>query len=402
MMLSNSSDFSGSAWEPYVTTKSWTLPAGSGEKRVYVKFKDSAGNVSAIYSDTITLDTTAPELEWHTSTGETRTFSFDTVDNSTTSSISSDNLYTEDTLPTFTFTKAGDSTSGVDRYQILLQKEGSEGFSLYIDNIPPDKPGSGDDTSDKTRENDERYIYYGENDSLKVHSKKESDRLPPGAYKFKVRVYDRTGNYTDSPEKILRIKSHSAVFSTHEGDVSFPLTLLTVGEKSNLNITSLDVNSIPKTLSIYSLTPTFYGIANGGATVYLELFKERFDPSINGIRKETFLKKETTVNGESRYGMNLTPEDGLTPGTYLVHLMAQNDQKDYVELPEFALKVGAYTYPTSPVLGVSDERQETEGDTSQKPTVRPTQLPLRIPKSSSAPTPTPSPKTCILFDLVCW
>jgi hypothetical protein len=173
-----------------------------------------------------------------------------------------------------------------------------------------------------------------------------------------------------------------------------------LGEKINLNIKSLDGNSIPQSLSISSLTPTFYGIANSGATVYLELLTERFDPSVNTIRKETFLKKETIVNGESRYGINLTTDDALTPGSYFVHLVAQNEQKDYVELPEFTLKVGAYTSPTSPVLGVSDEHTETDEDSSQQPTVQPTKPPSRIRKPSSVLTPTP--KKCILFDLVCW
>jgi hypothetical protein len=46
-------------WEPYATSKPWTLPSGDGTKTVYVRFKDSAGNVST-YSDTIILDTTPP------------------------------------------------------------------------------------------------------------------------------------------------------------------------------------------------------------------------------------------------------------------------------------------------------------------------------------------------------
>lgn len=51
-----------SAAEAYATLKSWTLASGDGTKTVYVKFKDSAGNWSAAFSDTIILDTTAPAL----------------------------------------------------------------------------------------------------------------------------------------------------------------------------------------------------------------------------------------------------------------------------------------------------------------------------------------------------
>jgi hypothetical protein len=48
------------AWEAYSTSKSWTLTSGDGTKTVYVKFKDSAGNPSPAYSDSIILDTTPP------------------------------------------------------------------------------------------------------------------------------------------------------------------------------------------------------------------------------------------------------------------------------------------------------------------------------------------------------
>ena len=47
--------------ETYATSKTWTLSSGDGTKTVYAKFKDTAGNWSTAYSDTITLDTTAPD-----------------------------------------------------------------------------------------------------------------------------------------------------------------------------------------------------------------------------------------------------------------------------------------------------------------------------------------------------
>jgi type II secretory pathway pseudopilin PulG len=54
----------GATWAPlvaYNTTASWTLLSGDGTKTVYARFYDSGGTLySAIMSDTITLDTTAP------------------------------------------------------------------------------------------------------------------------------------------------------------------------------------------------------------------------------------------------------------------------------------------------------------------------------------------------------
>ncbi|MDD5428580.1 MAG: glucoamylase family protein [Candidatus Omnitrophica bacterium] len=53
------------AWsdpETYNKIKSWTLTPGDGAKTVYVKFSDNAGNWSGAYSDSITLDTTPPDI----------------------------------------------------------------------------------------------------------------------------------------------------------------------------------------------------------------------------------------------------------------------------------------------------------------------------------------------------
>ncbi|PIP17005.1 MAG: hypothetical protein COX44_02290, partial [Candidatus Portnoybacteria bacterium CG23_combo_of_CG06-09_8_20_14_all_37_13] len=60
MAISNSPDFAGISWEPYQTTKKWTLTKGDGKKTVYAKFRSPDGGVSQVVSDSIILDTTAP------------------------------------------------------------------------------------------------------------------------------------------------------------------------------------------------------------------------------------------------------------------------------------------------------------------------------------------------------
>lgn len=47
-------------WEPYNTSRSWTLSSGDGTKTVWTQFRDVADNVSQC-TDTITLDTQAPQ-----------------------------------------------------------------------------------------------------------------------------------------------------------------------------------------------------------------------------------------------------------------------------------------------------------------------------------------------------
>ncbi len=57
MMISNDSAFSGALWELSATSKyNWSLTTGTGTKTVYAKFRDFAGNISPVYSDTIVYD----------------------------------------------------------------------------------------------------------------------------------------------------------------------------------------------------------------------------------------------------------------------------------------------------------------------------------------------------------
>jgi len=56
VMLSNQQDFLLGSWASYEKTMSWTLPEKLGQQTVYAKFKDSAGLVSPVVSDSIILD----------------------------------------------------------------------------------------------------------------------------------------------------------------------------------------------------------------------------------------------------------------------------------------------------------------------------------------------------------
>jgi len=54
----------GTNWttRPYAASQAWTLPATNGTRTVYAKWKDAAGNWSAVKTDTIVLDTVAPTV----------------------------------------------------------------------------------------------------------------------------------------------------------------------------------------------------------------------------------------------------------------------------------------------------------------------------------------------------
>lgn len=58
-----------SSWESKISTKSWTLSHGEGSKTVYMQLRDTAGNISNTFSDTIVLDTTPPVVTGVTNNG---------------------------------------------------------------------------------------------------------------------------------------------------------------------------------------------------------------------------------------------------------------------------------------------------------------------------------------------
>jgi len=62
MSISNDGVFDTEGWETFSTHRDdWALPAITGTRKVYVKFKDKAGNESEIFSDTIELIIIAPD-----------------------------------------------------------------------------------------------------------------------------------------------------------------------------------------------------------------------------------------------------------------------------------------------------------------------------------------------------
>jgi hypothetical protein len=60
MQVSESSTFAGASWEAISASRAFELSAGDGVKTVYVRFRDTAGNTTGSYDDTIALDTTPP------------------------------------------------------------------------------------------------------------------------------------------------------------------------------------------------------------------------------------------------------------------------------------------------------------------------------------------------------
>src|SRR5690606_10348543 len=60
MQVSESASFAGASWEAAASSRAFELSAGDGVKTVYVRLRDTAGNATGSYNDTIWLDTTPP------------------------------------------------------------------------------------------------------------------------------------------------------------------------------------------------------------------------------------------------------------------------------------------------------------------------------------------------------
>ncbi len=61
MRLSNDGT-TWNAWENYAASKAWTLTTTDGVKTVYIQYRDTNSNASQSYTDSITLDRTAPVI----------------------------------------------------------------------------------------------------------------------------------------------------------------------------------------------------------------------------------------------------------------------------------------------------------------------------------------------------
>jgi len=155
MQFSNIGTAAWSEPEPYTVTKSWTLDGGDGLKSVYVRFKDSAGNWSAPYSDTITLDTVSPKASiTNPASGATVSGSVlvtvNTSDNIGVAKVefcldtSSNKMGSDDTAPyeflwdTVNVTN-GDHALVVIAYD-LAGNQKWQGQLITVSNIPPSAP----------------------------------------------------------------------------------------------------------------------------------------------------------------------------------------------------------------------------------------------------------------------
>jgi len=154
MIISNFADFSIAETMPFASTQSWTLLAGEGIKKVYVKFIDIPGNVSPVYSDTIILDITPPitsiNIETPTYSIENKiwitsstTIRLNTVDSGVIPSGVKTTLYQVDTgtwqifAESFTIQYEGAHILKYHSIDNAGNSEETNSISIFVDNTAP-------------------------------------------------------------------------------------------------------------------------------------------------------------------------------------------------------------------------------------------------------------------------
>lgn len=126
VVVGDTSGLAGRTWEtfPASGTMTWALSSGDGLKTVFAKFRDGAGNATAEYSATITLDSTAPAAGTVSlasgaaySSSRTVTLSVTSAESSPSIILSGDltapGTYTSATLPSSITLTTGDGLKAV-------------------------------------------------------------------------------------------------------------------------------------------------------------------------------------------------------------------------------------------------------------------------------------------------
>ncbi len=273
MKISNLPDLSDGSYEAFSSSKLWTLTTSDGTKTVYVQFKDTTGNESGAYTDTIVLDTTAPN-----------NFELQSPE---------ENSYTNNDRPTFKWKAAStpDESSGIAKYKLLVDNGDSGDF--VVDNISPSRTTSYETTQYKIE-----YENFNDSDttnnSISLYTKssllwglnQDDGKLKEGERNWEVIAIDNVGN-----------------------ERSIGRTLFVDLTKPNAKIVQLNDRKISSNnLATSDRTPTVFGLVT-------DTLSGNSSSELEEIRKNN-----RTVSGPKSILMRLEKQNSL--GAYDIHTIA--------------------------------------------------------------------------------
>ena len=312
--------------------------------------------------------------------------------------------------PQFCFTKAYDDGAGVASYTIVV--DGND----YLPNIPYNQPPIGDNGDTRQegdsiiKENNNYYIkYHLYNDVSKqqeicAYGKTDSHYLEAGVHKWSVKATDNAGNSTSTDTLRFLVMTNQGVQSKPNQSVWFPLTLLQVGNRTNLTNYSTTTPELftkdTKPLTFFDSTPTFYGIAPVGTTINLTLYQETTTQA--GLtQRNQVVSQSTTANQSSEWGINITTP--LTAGTYYATIQATDTHDNFAILKDIPLKLTPAQAST--VLGATTDTNTNQGGTdtvgvlgetaveTEETITPPSPIVTTKPSPTTPPRPTPTPTT---------
>jgi hypothetical protein len=265
----------GSGWsvaETFATSRIWTLPSGEGFKTVYARFKDSNNNWSSSYSDTITLDMTAPSppavtgstptndprpaWSWISGAGDgngTYRYKLDDSDLTTGAIQTTSTSYAPITPLT-----EGVHTLYVQERDNASNWSASGSFAILIDTTPPDPPtvngttptknvrptwtwssGGGGGNGTFRYKLDDSDLSNGATETSSTGYTPGSD-LPDGLHTLYVQERDTAGSWSGSGSFSILVDTiaPTGTVTINTGDAYTDTTLVT------LDITASDLNGI--------------------------------------------------------------------------------------------------------------------------------------------------------------
>lgn len=265
-----------------------------------------------------------------------------------------DNSFTNNKLPTFEFSvnkQQAVMSTNIDSYQVEVKDSDTSEWQVYAADIPVDfkaarlvddkvraEPIGATDSDNGVYETADYIATYTDGSShITIHGKDPNDFYTTdgmglsGTTQWKVSMIDKQDHFEETSTRTIRIGSSEVLKTTDR----FPLAILSISGVKNPNLSTDNLNDFVDVYHTKSSGPIFYGIANVGTNVTLEIQNKSCTVTKTNSCKMSY---STTTNGDSRFGINVPPGT-LIDGEYTVTAKVQKDG-NFNQLPTFTLMIG--------------------------------------------------------------